>query len=623
MRRLRATRIAGIIVTVAAVAMAGNAIAYFSGDGTGNAAAAVTKLTAPTFTAATPAVGGKVTLTWGALTPPGEGTVTYFVTRDGGVPAGNCPSQAAPTTVKTCVDEKVPVGKHSYEVTALWHTWEATSAVKTAEVTVGATAYFTVSATATSIVANGTSNLSITARDENGATVTTYTGSHSIVFSGANAAASGTKPTVTNSSGTATNFGSATALTFTTGVSTVNNTTKNGQARLYQAGTANIVATESSITTPEPVAIAVSATTASKYVLAAATTTPVAGVGDDLTITAQDAYGNLATTYSGAHSLVFSTTASATSPAGNVPTVSDSSGADVAFGAATTIEFSAGIAKASEGDGGEMTLYKTVSTPVKAAEGTTVTTPTALTAVVAAAPAAKLILTSSTPTPVAATGFNLTTTAQDAYGNTATSYAGAKNVTFAGATASPAGTLPTVVTSGGVATNFGTATALNFVNGVATPASSKNGYTKLNKVETASVTATDGTISTVAPLSLPVSIGAANRVALLEVTATPGTVSTACYFTCPITGLGNSGTVKAKAAITDSVGNILSNLAKTITVTATAGGTVTGSPLATPESGLAISATEFTYKSPASGNFSHTITAASTGYTSATSAVSK
>ena len=543
------------------------------------------------------------------------------MTRDGGEPAGNCPGEAAATTVKTCVDEKVPVGKHSYEVTALWHTWEATSTAKSVEVSIGATAYFTVSATATSIVASGTSNLSITARDENGAPVTTYTGSHSIVFSGANASPSGSKPTVTNSSGTAANFGTATAIAFTSGVSTVNNTTRNGQLKLYQAGTANIVATEGSITTPEPVTIAVGSTTASKYILAAATTTPTAGNGDDLTITAQDAYGNTATSYSGPHSLVFST--ASTSPAGNVPTVSDSTGADVAFGSATTIDVQRGVAKASEGDGGGMTLYKSVSTLIKAAEGTTVTTPTALTVTVAAAAAAKLVLSSSTATPVAATGFNLTTTAQDVYGNTATSYAGAKNITFAGATASPSGAQPTVVSSGNTAVNFGTATALNFVSGVATPASSKNGYTKLNKVETANVTATDGTISSLAPISLPVSTGAANRVALLEVTATPGTVSSACYFTCPITGLGNSGIVKSKAAITDSVGNLVSNLAKTITVTATTGGTVTGSPLATPESGLAISATEFTYKSPAAGNFSHTITAASTGYTSATSAVSK
>ncbi len=623
MRRVRATRIVGVLGTVVVVAMAGNAIAYFSGDGAGNAAAAVTKLTAPTFTAATPAAGGKVTLTWGAVTPPGAGTVTYYVTRDGGDPGGNCPIEAAPTTVKTCIDETVPIGEHNYQVTALWHSWEAKSVVKTANVTVGATAYFTVSASATSIVAGGTSNLTITAKDENNATVTTYTGSHSLVFSGASAAPGGTKPTATNSSGTATNFGTATSISFTGGVATVNNTTRNGQLKLYQASTANIVATEGSITTPNPPSIAVSATTAFKYVLTATTTTPVAGAADELTITTQDTYGNIATSYSGPHSLVFSTTASATSPAGNVPTVSDSSGVDVAFGSATTIVFTDGIAKAGEGVGGEMTLYKNVSTPVKAAEGTTVTTPTALTVVVASAAASKLVLTSSTATPVAGTAFNLTTTAQDPYGNTATSYAGAKSITFSGATASPAAIQPTVVSSGGTATNFGTATALNFTSGVASVSSSKNGYTKLVKAGATSVTASDGTIETAAALPLTVSVGAANRVALIEVTASPGTVSSACYFTCPITALGNSGTVKAKAAITDSSGNVLSNLVKTITVTATAGGTVTGSPLATPESGLAISPTEFTYKSPAAGNFNHTITAASTGYTSATSAVSK
>jgi hypothetical protein len=226
---------------------------------------------------------------------------------------------------------------------------------------------------------------------------------------------------------------------------------------------------------------------------------------------------------------------------------------------------------------------------------------------------------------VAATGFNLTTTAQDIYGNTATGYVGSKNITFAGATASPSGTLPTVVSAAGTVVNFGTATALTFTNGVATPASSKNGFTKLNKVETANVTASDGTISTAAAVVLTVSAGAANRVALLEVKTSAGTIGSPCLFTCTITLLGNSGTVQAKAAISDSVGNIVSNLtAKTVTVTATVGGTVVGSPLTTAATGPAISATEFTYTAPATGSFSnHTITAASTGYTSATATVSK
>lgn len=619
MKRVRPGGIAGFLVAVVTIAMAGSAIAYFSEDGAGNAAAAVSKLSVPTITAATPAVGGKVTLTWGAVVPPGSGTVSYYVSRDGGEPAGNCPDEAAPTTVKTCIDETVPIGEHSYEVTAIWRSWDAVSAVKTAKVTIGAAAYFTVAASATSIAAGGTSNLTITAKDVNSNTVTTYAGSHSLVFSGAAAAPGGTKPTVSNSSGTATNFGSSTSISFTSGVATVNTTTRNGVLRLYQAGTASIIATEGSITTPSPVSITVSSAAASKFVLAAATTTPGAGTVDDLTITAQDTYGNTATSYEGLHELVFS--GASVNTGGYNPTVSDSSGADVAFGTATAIEFTAGVAKASEGSGGAMKLYKPGSTSVKATEGT-ILTPTAVAVTVAAGPAARLVLT-ATAAQVAGTGFNMTTTAQDAYGNTATTYTGSKSITFSGAAASPAGIQPTVVSSAGTATNFGTATALNFVSGVATPSSSKNGFMKLVKPGATSVTASDGTIETAAALALTVSIGAANRVALLEVTATPGSVSAACYFTCPITALGNSGIVKAKAAITDSSGNVVSNLAKTITVTATAGGTVTGSPLTTPESGLAISAGEFTYKAPATGTFNHTITAASTGYTSATSAVSK
>jgi hypothetical protein len=270
-----------------------------------------------------------------------------------------------------------------------------------------------------------------------------------------------------------------------------------------------------------------------------------------------------------------------------------------------------------------MKLYKSGSTSVKATEGA-LTTPTAVTVTVAASSAVKLVLTSSTPTPVAATGFNLTTTAQDVYGNTATGYTGSKNVTFAGATASPSGALPTVVNAAGTAINFGTATALTFTNGVATPASSKNGFTKLNKVETAGVTASDGTLPTSAALSLPVSTGAANRVALSGLTASPGSVGSPCFFTCTVTSLTNAGTVKAKVSVTDSVGNLVSNLAgKSVTVTATAGSTVTGSPIAIPETGAALSTAEFTYKPPASGNFTHTITAASTGYTSATVTASK
>jgi hypothetical protein len=616
MKRLRLTGVAGCLIGAAIVALAGSAIAYFTTNGAGNAAAAVTKLTAPTISAATPAAGGAVTLTWSAVAPPGEGTVTYYVKRDGGNPAGNCPSQSAPTAVTTCVDGAVPIGEHAYEVTAIWHTWETTSAAKTAKITVGVTTNFTISASPTAITAGGSSNLTITAKDEKANTVTTYTGSHNLTFSGANAAPGGTKPTVVNSSGTATNFGTATAISFTNGVATVSSS-KNGVVKLYQSGTANVAATEGSITTPNPVAITVSPAAASKFVLSAASATPTVGASDALTTTAQDTYGNTATSYTGAHSLVFS--GASASPSGTNPTVTDSTGADVVFGAATNLEFTAGV---SGGSGGAMKLYKSGSTSVKATEGA-ITTPTAVTVTVGSGTATKLVLSSSTLTPVAATGFNITTTAQDAYGNTATSYTGSKNITFAGATASPSGALPTVVNSAGTAVNFGTATALTFTSGVATPASSKNGFTKLNKVESAAITASDGTISTPSSLALTVSTGTASRLGLVETTSSAGAIGSPCLFTCTITLLGNSGTVKAKVAVTDSVGNTVSNLAaKSIAITAT-GGTITGSPLTTPETGPAVTATDFTYTAPSSGSFTNTITAASTGLTSATATVSK
>ncbi|MGN6216060.1 MAG: hypothetical protein ACTHN7_03755, partial [Solirubrobacterales bacterium] len=62
MRSVRLTGFTGCLLGAVAVALAGSAIAYFTAGGTGSAAAAVAKLTAPTITAATPGAGGAVTL---------------------------------------------------------------------------------------------------------------------------------------------------------------------------------------------------------------------------------------------------------------------------------------------------------------------------------------------------------------------------------------------------------------------------------------------------------------------------------------------------------------------------------------------------------------------------------
>jgi hypothetical protein len=184
-----------------------------------------------------------------------------------------------------------------------------------------------------------------------------------------------------------------------------------------------------------------------------------------------------------------------------------------------------------------------------------------------------------------------------------------------------------VVDSTGSAIAFGTATALNFSSGVAAVSSSKNGVMKLNKAEVASISGADGSISTSPGLAVTVRVGSAAKLALLRVTISAGALGSTCLFTCTVTGLGNGGTVKAAVGVTDSLGNTVSNLGSghAVKVTTT-GGTVAGTPLAIAVTGPAESSAEFTYTSKGAGNFTDTITAATsegTAYTSATATASR
>lgn len=625
MKRVLPAGATGIAMAVAFVAMvSGTAFAYFSTTGAGSASAGVSKLSTPVISSAIPAAGGTVALTWGAVTAPGSGTVTYSVSRDGGEPAGNCPGAEAPAEVTTCTDSGLKIGTHSYTVTATWRSWSATSSTSTAKITIGPADHLVLTAASPTPTAGASDNLTITVKDESNSTVTTYTGSHSLVFSGASASPGGTAPTVVNTSGTAIAFGAATAITFTTGVATVTSS-KNGLMKLYRSGATSIKVSDGSIATSSPLEVTVAAAAASKLTLAASSTTPTAGSADELTTTAVDTYGNTVTSYTGSHNLTFS--GASASPNGTVPTVSNSSGAAIAFGAATAVTFSAGVASASGAANGVMTLCKSGATSVNVTDGS-LSSSTALVATVAAAPAVELVLSASSTTPTAGATINLTTTAKDTYANTATSYAGSHNIIFSGASASPNATLPTVVNSTGTAVAFGTATALTFTAGVAAVTSSKNGLTKLNRAEVANITAGDGSISTPVALVVTVSPGAASKLAFSNVSISAGVLGSPCLFTCTVTGLGNSGTVKAKVNVTDSVGNTVSAIGSghTVTVTVTAGATITGGTLAYEATGAAESTTQFTYTARSSGAFTDTITAKTTvgtTYTSATFTASK
>ena len=289
--RLRLAALLGICLGAMALG-ASPALGYYSTGGSGSGQKVVSSLTVPTISTAAAAPGGTVALTWAKGSVP-EG-VAYYVTRDGGAPGGNCPTQAEPAIdVSTCTDSGLEPGTYTYKVFANFRTWSATSAGKEAKVTIGPADHFLLAAASTTPSAGAADNLTITAKDKAGSTVTTYAGSKNLTFEGAQAIGTN-KPTVANSSGTAVAFGTATTLSFTLGVAAVNST-KNGLMRLYKAGPATISVTDGSIESEVDPTVTVAPLAMSKLVLSAATVTPVAGAEDALTTTAQDTYGNTAT----------------------------------------------------------------------------------------------------------------------------------------------------------------------------------------------------------------------------------------------------------------------------------------------------------------------------------------
>src|SRR5207237_6426585 len=76
--------------------------------------------------------------------------------------------------------------------------------------------------------------------------------------------------------------------------------------------------------------------------------------------TAHDAYGNVATGYSGDHDLTFA--GGLASPNATAPTVTDKIGAPVAFGGGTTVTFTSGVSTA----GGAMRLTKSAAQSITA-----------------------------------------------------------------------------------------------------------------------------------------------------------------------------------------------------------------------------------------------------------------
>jgi adhesin/invasin len=328
----------------------------------------------------------------------------------------------------------------------------------------------TISASPTSITANGTSTSTITvdAKDANGNNLTSSGGTvvlHTTL---------GTLSAVTdkgNGTYTATLTSSTTAGTASITGTIVGNTIGNPTTVAFVPG--SVSATQSSV-------------------VAAPTSQTADGVSQiALTVTAKDAFGNL---ISGASVTMSASGVNNTFAPGSGST--SGSGLFTSTLASTTVQ-------------GE-TVTATIS-------GVPVTTSVSF----VAGPLAQLAVTGS-GAQVAGTSQNLTITAEDANGNLVTSYTGTKNLTFSGALSSPnPPTAPTVNNTAGTAIPFGTPTAINFSGGVASVPGPAIGTTSI-------AGATSTSSGTTLPITVPAAGVPAGNTIIVTVSyesSNPGTIS--------------------------------------------------------------------------------------------------
>ena len=405
-------------------------------------------------------------------------------------------------------------------------------------------------------------SVAITATDVYSNVASGYTGTHCLRLSGPSDSPDGTTPGYPAQDGCP---AGQSGVTFNSGVASASLT-------LYDAApatslTVSDVAAGKSGTSA---AFSVRPSSIAALVLAAGTATPSAGVPDDLTVKATDAYGNTATAYAGDHALTFG---GAGGIGSYVPTVTDRDGVAKDFGAATTLTFANGTTTVSSGRNGVMRLYRAQSAAITVTDGI-VDNGTGLPVTVhPTGTAVALALSAATISPVASADDDLTVTARDAYGNTEPTYVGSKNLTFGGAGIAPDGTTrPTVTNASGGAIAFGSSTAITFTGGIATVGAGVNGVMRLYKAENASITVTDGSIDNGAGLPVTVRPGAAAALMLTAATTTP------------LAGVATSLTITAK----DAYANVATSYGGDRSLTFSGAGAIGGNnPTVTDKNGTA------------------------------------
>jgi hypothetical protein len=329
------------------------------------------------------------------------------------------------------------------------------------------------------------------------------------------------------------------------------------------------------------------------YFIITGSSSMTAGESNELTITAYDANGNVAVSYTGSQDLTFSGPSDALD--GTIPTVE---GTDV--GTSTAVNFTNGVS-----DPGAATLiaYMAETTEVDVTDGTIDSFGDSsynLDITVDPGVAVYLMVTGSSSMTVGESN-ELTITAYDAYGNVATSYSGSQDLTFSGPSSALDGTMPTVE-----GTDVGISTAVNFTNGVSDPGA----VTLISfMAEATEVDVTDGTIDSFGDPSY-----------ILDITVDPGVAVSINFDQQPTdTGAG----LPITPAVTVELKDQWDNLCTTDNTTGVevainnnpGGGTLSGTTIQTASSGVA----SFGDLSIDMGGYGYTLDATSAGLMTVTS----
>jgi hypothetical protein len=486
MRRLNSLlssskRLAPAVALIVALA-AGSAYAYFtttvaSGGNGGSSSDSLPPGSTPevslsganvTVSFSQSTVGGKLL---GAYTDGGYTVKRYPASGGSSVtPGTSCDTTISGSSEKlSCTESNVPPGSWKYTVTPVLNNWVGTESAQSAAVTIiGPPAKVAVQSgspqSATVNTAFGSALVALVT-DVNGNPVPGV----SVTFTAPSFGASGTfaNATTTTTATTASN-GQATASAFTA------NTVAGGYT--VSASVSGVSATAGFSLTNNPGA-------ATKLTVSGFPSPAMSGTSQTFTVAAKDTYGNLATGYTG-----------------TVKFTSSDSGAVLP----ANYTFTTG----SGHDNGTHTFSATLKTAgtqsITATDTATSTITGSQTGIVVTA--SKLVLGAATTTPAAGAPDNLTITAEDVLGHTATNYTGSHSLTFNGASPSPNNTQPTVTNSSGAAVNFGSSTAISFSEGAAKVTGANNGAMTLYDAQTASITLSDGTIdNSASPLSVAVS----------------------------------------------------------------------------------------------------------------------